>query len=554
MRDMEERKNENGQSVMPESDAADLLNTGGDAPAAPPEGGGKKKKKKFQMPNAYVIVFLAMLVTLLLTWFVPSSVNNPETGEVVFNAILDSEGNIVENAGPQHAGLWDLLMAPVKGFQSASDVGIALLIAGGFLHVMSTTGALEAGFGKMLKRLRGNALIIMMMLVSSILGTVFGFWEEIVAFSIIVVPLFVYAGYDVMTGLGVLFIGSTAGNMASVVNPFSTGAAVASIGDPSLSLGSGLILRAILFVVLTGLGTIMMVQYAAKVKKNPQKSVLHGLEGVKTGGGETTELPEMTRPRFASVLVFIFIVLALLLGYTPWADIGGDAAFRIVNAPFTLLSKVPVLGGILATGHMTPFGEWGFDEFSWLFFFGALLLKFINRIKIQEFTTLFLTGAKDLLGVVLVLAMSRGIAVLMGNSTQGMSVTFVYWISSALSSAPLWIFAVVALLAYVGIGVFLQSTSGVAGISMPILGAVAAALFLASAIGSTGGEIILISAFTVGLNFTNCLYPSATNLGTIELFNVPFNAYLKFVLWFLIPLLLVGGVIISLAPYLGLAV
>ncbi len=542
MKEMDVRKSGNGA-------APETAEAGGGAP--PPE----KKKKKFQMPNAYVIVFLAMLVTLILTWFVPSSVNNPETGEVVFNAVMDADGNITENAGPQADGLWDLLMAPVKGFQSASDVGIALLIAGGFLHVMSQTGALEAGFGKMLKRLKGNALIIMMMLVSSVLGTVFGFWEEIVAFSIIVVPLFVYAGYDVMTGLGVLFIGSTAGNMASVVNPFSTGAAVASIGDPALSLGSGLVLRAILFVALTALGTVMMVQYAAKVKKNPQKSVLWGMEGVQSGGGDTTaELPEMTRRRAASVLIFIFIVLALLLGYTPWADIGGEAVFKFVNAPFLLLAKVPILGGVLGAGHMTPFGEWGFDEFSWLFFFGALLLKFINRIKIQEFTTLFLTGAKDLLGVVLVLAMSRGIAVLMGNSTQGMSVTFVYWISSALSSAPLWIFAVVALLAYVGIGVFLQSTSGVAGISMPILGAVAAALFMVSAIGSAGGEIILISAFTVGLNFTNCLYPSATNLGTIELFNVPFNTYLKFVLWFLIPLLLLGGLIISVAPYLGLAI
>ncbi len=520
----------------------------------PQTGGEGPKKKKFKMPSAYVIVFFAMLITLVLTWFIPVSVNDPATGHVIYNAVMDENGAITENAGPQPAGLWSLLMAPIEGFQSASDVGIALLIAGGFLHVMSQTGGLEAGFGKMLKKLRGNALIILMMLVSAILGTVFGFWEEIVAFSIIVVPLFVYAGYDVMTGLGVLFIGATIGNMASVVNPFSTGAAVAAIGDDSLTLGSGILLRAILFVVLYVVGTLMMVRYASMVKKRPEKSVLAGLEDIKGAQPRTQELPEMTGRRRASLFVFGFIVLALLLGYTPWGDIGGEGLAKAVNVPFTFLGHIPIVGGVLGFDHMTSMGDWGFNEFSWLFFIGALLLKFINRIKIDEFTSLFLTGAKDLLGVVLVLAMSRGIAVLMGSSTQGMSVTFVYWISSALQNAPLWIFAVVALLAYVGIGLFLQSTSGVAGISMPILGAVAAALFMASAIGSTGGEIILISAFTVGLNFTNCLYPSATNLGTIELFNVPFNTYLKFTLWFLIPLLLVGGVIISLAPYLGLAI
>lgn len=75
----------------------------------------------------------------------------------------------------------------------------------------------------------------------------FWFWEEIPAFSIVIVPLFVLAGYDVMTGLAVLFIGATAGNMASVVNPFSVGAAIGAIGNPELSLGSGMILRMVIF-------------------------------------------------------------------------------------------------------------------------------------------------------------------------------------------------------------------------------------------------------------------------------------------------------------------
>lgn len=118
-------------------------------PAAPPP----NKKKKFQMPSAYVIVFFAMLLTLALTWVIPVSVHDPETGAVVYNAVLGEDGTVIENAGPQAAGLWDLLMAPVVGFQSAANVGIALLIAGGFLNVMNRTGSLEAGFGKMLKRL-----------------------------------------------------------------------------------------------------------------------------------------------------------------------------------------------------------------------------------------------------------------------------------------------------------------------------------------------------------------------------------------------------------------
>jgi len=135
----------------------------------------KKKKKAFKMPSAYVIMFLALFLVVIFSYFIPVSVRDVDTGEVIFNAMLDEEGNIVREAGPQPGGFWSILMAPVQGFQSASAVGIALLIAGGFLNVMNTTGGLEAGIGKMLKRLKGSVLIALMTLVCALMGTVFGF-------------------------------------------------------------------------------------------------------------------------------------------------------------------------------------------------------------------------------------------------------------------------------------------------------------------------------------------------------------------------------------------
>lgn len=419
-----------------------------------------KEKKKFKMPSAYVIIFFALLIVVILTWFVPVSVRDTETGDVIYNAAYSEDGSLIMDAGAQPKGLWDFLMAPVQGFISASDVGIALLVAGGFLNVLNVSGGLEAGIGKMLKRLKGNALIALMTLVFAIMGTVFGFWEEITAFALVVVPLFVLAGYDAMTGLAVLFVGASVGNMASVVNPFSTGAAVAAINNPDLTLGSGIILRAIIFVVLYVVGTLFVIRYAAMVKKDMSKSVVADVDGIKTGTTAQKELPEMTPRRLGSVIVFILVVLFLLIGYIPWQAIGGDGVSAVVNAPLTWLAKVPVLGNLLGAGHVTPFGDWGFNEFSFLFLIGALLLMLINRMKADEFIGHFLDGAKDLLGVVLVLAISRGIAIVMGSSTQGMSVTFVYWISNGLAQAPLWIFALLATAAYVLIGLFLQSTSG----------------------------------------------------------------------------------------------
>lgn len=103
--------------------------------------------KKFKLPTAYTIVVIVLIFTAALSYFVPQSVVHPETGEIVFNAIFSGEGDILQGEGLQPFGLWDLLIAPIEGFQAAADVGIGILVAGGFLSVLNYTGALEAGIG-----------------------------------------------------------------------------------------------------------------------------------------------------------------------------------------------------------------------------------------------------------------------------------------------------------------------------------------------------------------------------------------------------------------------
>lgn len=509
-------------------------------------------KKQKKMLSAYSIVFIFLVITTILTWIVPQSV--VVDNKVIYNAIKDSSGNIIQGAGYQPAGLWDILVAPIKGFEKASGVSIAILMAGAFLGIINSVGAMDAGIGALLKRYTGSSLIAILMFVFAIFGSVFGFWEEIPAFSIVIIPLFVMAGYDVVTGLAVLAVGATAGNMASVVNPFSVGAAMGAIGNSNLSLGNGIFLRIVLFFALYGVGLFFTLKYANMVKRDRTKSLVDGVE-VKATNNNQGELPELTRKRFWSLVVFIGIIVLLILGYIPWYELklsGGRTFQDIINAPITFLANIPFLGNVLGLKHFTLFGDWYFQEFSFVFFLGSILLGFINKMPEEKFIKEFVAGAKDLLGVVLVLSVSNGISVIMGTKTAGMSVTFVYWIQSALQGIPAWAFSVAVVLAYVGIGFFLQSTSGVAGITMPILGAVAFALFANSDIGSIAGQIILISAFTLGLNFTSGIYPSATIMGTLELFNVSYEVYLKFVLKIFIIMLVVGVAIISIAPFLGL--
>ena len=113
-------------------------------------------EKKFKMPTAYTIVSIALILTAILSYFVPQSVVNPDTGEIIFDAIFNEAGTIVQGQGLQPYGLWDIIIAPIKGFQSGANVGIGILMAGGFLAVLNHTGALEAGIGSLIDKFKGS--------------------------------------------------------------------------------------------------------------------------------------------------------------------------------------------------------------------------------------------------------------------------------------------------------------------------------------------------------------------------------------------------------------
>ena len=262
----------------------------------------------------------------------------------------------------------------------------------------------------------------------------------------------------------------------------------------------------------------------------------------------------MTVRQKASLAVFGIMVLICVIGYIPWdaIPVGNGTAFDLVNG-LQYKMQGTFIGNLLGANNFCELGWWYFNEFSCVWLIGAVVVGVIARIPEKTFVSVFTSGCKDLMGVVLVLATARGISIFMGSKTYGMSITFIYWIQKLLTGVPLWAFVIAAVLVYLLIGIFLQSTSGVAGITMPIFGAIAFGLFASSGAGSIGGQVVLLSAFTCGINFMSCVYPSATNMGVCELVNVPYNVFLKQWAKILVPILAVSALIISLAPYIGLA-
>lgn len=193
--------------------------------------------RKFKMPTAFTVLFVIILLMTALTWVIPS-------GEYEYQADGEPIAGTYHEVESQRQPLSDVLMAPLEGLYEAIDVAAFILMVGGFLGVMTKTGALDAGVANIVRLLRGREklLIPILMCAFALGGTTFGMAEETIAFYPLVLPIMVAAGYDALTDVATILLGVGVGVIGSTVNPFATG--IAS-GFAGVGLGEGILLRVI---------------------------------------------------------------------------------------------------------------------------------------------------------------------------------------------------------------------------------------------------------------------------------------------------------------------
>ena len=178
------------------------------------------EKKKFKMPSSYVIIMAIVILVAILSWVLPGGAYD----------YVDPEASTLEPiAGTYHEveshpqGITEVIMSPINGFMDAVDIILYTLVIGGFLAVVMKTGAIDAGIGAIIRKLKGRErlLIPVLMLVFSIAGAAFGIEEETLPFFPVLIPVLLAAGYDTLVGLSIIKMGAALGVMGSIANPFA---------------------------------------------------------------------------------------------------------------------------------------------------------------------------------------------------------------------------------------------------------------------------------------------------------------------------------------------
>jgi uncharacterized ion transporter superfamily protein YfcC len=481
----------------------------------------KKKKRSFTLPSAYTILFALIVLAAIATWIIPAGTYE-----------LDKEGapkpgtyREVES-NPQRI-LVDSVTAPINGLYGiedrkgninyyntgtlfgAIDVALFIIVIGGFLGVTMRTGAIQAGIGRLVTRLRGRErlMIPILMTVFAIGGTTYGMAEESLAFYALVITVMIAAGYDSLTGAAVVLLGCGIGTLGSTINPFATG--IAS-GFADVPISEGLVGRLVILIVGLAIGIFFVMRYAERVKRDPSRSMVHDMKAdneahFSTGDG-SGEAAVMTGTHKLILVVFGLAFLVMMYGVIPWEDLG-----------------VPI-----------PTLWWWFPEMTASFLLFAVVIGLIGRMREGELTETFVNGARDLLGVALIIGIARGITVIMNNGQ--ITDTVLHWAELALGDVGGAAFSVVTYGLFLPLSFLIPSSSGLATVAMPIMSPLAAFVDVPAS--------LVVTAYQSANGLMNLFIPtSAVVMGGLAIARVPYGRYLRWV-WPLLAVLAVLSVVV----------
>ena len=483
-------------------------------------------KKKRGMPSSFTILLALLAIVAVITVIVSGTSGGAVTA----------------------ARLSDFCTAPIKGFADALPVCLFVMILGGFLGMMTETGALDNGIAVLVQKLKGNEIMLIpvLMLIFSLGGTTYGMCEETVPFYALLAATMMAAGFDPMVGAATVLLGAGCGCLGSTVNPFAVGAAVDALTGVGIEVNQSIIigLGAVLWIVTTAMSIFFVMNYAKKVKADKGSTILsmQELKDAEEAHGkaasEVHKEVKLTGRQKGVLIAFAFTFVVMIVGFIPLADLNeGVANFFDAGAVYDADGNAVVQGwSALITG--LPIGQWYFDEASTWFFLMAVLIGIIGGLSEKQIVNTFITGAADMMSVVLVIALARGISVLMAST--GLDVFVLDAAANALAGLSGVIFAPMSFLVYFGLSFLIPSTSGMATVSMPIMGPLAVKL------GFSPEVMVMIFSSAIGV--VNLFTPtSGAIMGGLALAKIEWTTWLKFALKLIVALSVVCAVILTVA-------
>jgi uncharacterized ion transporter superfamily protein YfcC len=513
-----------------------------------------------KVPHTYVIIFGLIIFCAVLTWIIPGGEFKRET--VIVNGI---PREVIQNQSFQYIEsdlqTWQIFSSFFDGFVNTANIIAFILMIGGAFWILNDTKSIDIGIysflkfskkwekSRLLKKIGINNIILTgIMLIFSLFGAVFGMSEETIAFTIIFVPLAISMGYDSIVGVSLCFVAAALGFAGAFLNPFTIGIAQ---GLSNLPLFSGIEYRIFMWLVISFVGFAFILLYAAKIHKNPKKSLVYEEDSYWRNRSDGANMEfDFVVPKIAwmsYIALSLFLVLFAVFYPVTNLQIGNSnlrfPAVPISTAIFIIIGFLSlrktvhyyILNLLSFTIVFLIIGVMGYNwyvmEIATLF----LALGIFSGIAVgktaNEITKLFIEGAKDILSAAMVVGLAGGIIVILKDGK--IIDTLLFYASQ--SMADLGKIGSISMMYVIQtfLNIFIPSGSGKAALTMPMMSQ------FSDLVGISRQATVV--AFQLGDGFTNMITPtSGVLIGVLGIARIPYEKWFKWVAPFIIILTILG--------------
>lgn len=455
---------------------------------------GQKKKEPHEITakepvNPLLILAAIVLIAAIATYVVPAGTFDRIPNEATGYDMVDVDSFRFVEKSP--LAPFELFTSLTLGLQNAAYVIFFLMIIGGTIKVVESTGALSSGLSNVVIKMKGKELLLIPVCVFlfGLVSASAACCEEYLAFVPLMYVVCVAAGFDSITAVALLFCSCAVGYAGGMTQAFSVGVAQSIAGLPMFS---GIELRTAMFIVLAVVTSIYIMARAYQMKKNPALNEMREIDKKYAEQLELESVPPMTGTQKLVLLIFA-------------------------------ASFVAVAVCVLALGFYI-------DEMSGIFLIAALLVAVVAKIKPNDFIDIFVDGCKDLLYAGLIIGLCNAVTMILSNA--GILDTLIYYVGGMLRGLDTRVSACGMFVFQDFLNFLIPSGSGQAAITMPFMAP------LSDILGVSRQTAVL--AFQTGDAFTNAIAPTAGELmAALAICHVPYKKWFKF----MIPLWIMWAVV-----------
>lgn len=446
-----------------------------------------------KIPGSYVLLFYIIIILGIASYFVPTGTYDRAIDENtgIRYVVPDS----YEPVDRTPVSLFDFFKSIPQGMMEASDIIIFVLIIGGSFGVIQATGTTNAVIGSLVRRSQENEklIIIVIMIMFSLAGALFGTAEEALPFYPLLISFSLYMGYDKITGVAIVLLGTGSGFAAGFLNPFTTGISQ-SISE--LPLYSGAYLRIIANIIFLWTSVIFIFRHMNNLKRNNINNSIYE--------NRLNKFPCLETKHIRVLVVLILCFIYLLIG--------------IIKFDFYIL------------------------EITTIFLIMAIVSGLVGGLKPGRISSEFVKGASNMTYGALIIGVAKAVSVIMvyGNIMD----TIIYSLSKMIEGLSPIASSIGMSISHAVLNIFISSGSGQAAATMPIM------TTLADMTEITRQTAVL--AFQFGDGLTNMISPtSGYFIAALALGDIEWKDWVKWFMPLFITLCIEGWIILVVASVIN---